>query len=424
MNRTAVSEQLGAGIPAAEIRAQLERILASSWFRNSKRHTRFLRFIVDKALAGEVHDIHERSIGIEVFDRRPDYDLANDAIVRVGAGEIRKRLAQYYFHEGRSNEIVIEVPPGAYVPIFRPIGHAAMAPNAAIEKGVESTTSRGAELSSSAVPQSKPQALLRELLRGRRWRRPVSLGIAMALALTVMVTVLVFLLRPSNDLISLWKPLLTRDRPVLVCVGDLRSSTPLDTVSISRESVTDFIHKSNHVGPSNLSAMARLVSVLNRARKPVMVVMADDTDLTALRRQPDLFTGFDNVWTRRILSDSRFRYQQNPAMGWSTIVDSRNPQLLNWTFNANAPVAEIRRDFALVARIESPLTGQPALIMAGLGPYGTTAASEFVTNPEYFRQFTSKAPRGWEQKNIEIVLSTEVVDGRSSPPHMIEFDVR
>lgn len=434
MNRAAVSEQLDAGIPAAEIHAQLERILASSWFVNSKRHTRFLRFIVEKAIAGETQDIKERLIGIEVFDRCPNYDLANDAIVRVGAGEIRKRLAQYYLHEGRSNEIVIEVPPGAYVPIFSRPQHAATAPNIAVENRVDLTTSLGTGLSSNAASQSRPQTLLQncelrnsqiqEPPRSRSRQHLISLGIGMAFALAITVTVFILSLRAEKDCIGLWKPFLIHDQPVLICVGDLESPTPLGTVPSTGKSLTDLIITSHHVGPSNLHAIGRVMSVLDTTGKPVKTGMADDIDLTVLQSQPDILMGaFDNRWTQSILSNSRFRFRHDPASGQDSIIDSGNPQQPAWTLNPHDPSAMIHRDFALVARINSPLTGQPALIMAGLGPYGTTAASVFATDPMYFRQFTSKAPRGWKQKNIEIVLSTEVVNGDSSPPHMILFYV-
>lgn len=72
----------------------LDKILQSPSFQGSKRCQRFLRFAVEKTLAGESHLLKERVIGAEVFDRPPDYETSADAIVRVKANEVRKRLAQ------------------------------------------------------------------------------------------------------------------------------------------------------------------------------------------------------------------------------------------------------------------------------------------------------------------------------------------
>lgn len=105
---------------AAEIRAQLDRILASSFFKNTKRHPHFLRFIIEKTLSGDAHEIKERLIGAAIFDRKASYDLASDPIVRVAAADIRKRLAQYYDQEEPGSNIRISLPIGSYVPHFIP----------------------------------------------------------------------------------------------------------------------------------------------------------------------------------------------------------------------------------------------------------------------------------------------------------------
>ena len=101
-----------------EIRAALDHLLESHCFRNSRRNVRFLRVIVGKTLGGQAHEIKERTLGVEVFDRAPEYDLSSDPIVRVAAGDIRKRLAQYYEEEGKHATIRLRLPLGTYVPEF------------------------------------------------------------------------------------------------------------------------------------------------------------------------------------------------------------------------------------------------------------------------------------------------------------------
>ena len=77
-------------------RAELQRILGSHVFRGSRRCCRFLEYSVQHVLQGNAQDeLRERNIGVEVFQRPADYDTAEDAIVRVTANEVRKRLSQY-----------------------------------------------------------------------------------------------------------------------------------------------------------------------------------------------------------------------------------------------------------------------------------------------------------------------------------------
>jgi len=101
------------------VQEQLERLLASSYFSHSKRFPTFLRFVVQHALAGQGDLLKERTLGIEIFGRSPDYDTAADPIVRVTAAEIRKRIAQYYQEPGRENEIRVSMLSGSYVPHFQ-----------------------------------------------------------------------------------------------------------------------------------------------------------------------------------------------------------------------------------------------------------------------------------------------------------------
>ena len=105
--------------PAA-IREQLVRLLAHPLFANSKRYPALLAYVVEQTLLGNASDLKERSIGIEVFGREPSYDANADPIVRITAGEVRKRLSQYYYDATHQGELVIELPVGSYVPVFLP----------------------------------------------------------------------------------------------------------------------------------------------------------------------------------------------------------------------------------------------------------------------------------------------------------------
>ncbi len=100
------------------VRDHLKEVIASHAFAGSKRAQDFLQLIVEHALAGRLDSLRERMIGAEMFGRPVDYDTANDAVVRVKATEVRRKLAQYYQEAEKKPAIRIELPVGSYVPRF------------------------------------------------------------------------------------------------------------------------------------------------------------------------------------------------------------------------------------------------------------------------------------------------------------------
>src|SRR5450432_4834951 len=107
-------------LPEAEIREQLNRILSSSAFKNSRVLSGFLKFVVDSTLAGKEMEIKEYSIGIQVLSRNIDFNPQLDSIVRIHAGRIRRGLKEYYYDCGRKDSVIIEIPKGSYIPVFHP----------------------------------------------------------------------------------------------------------------------------------------------------------------------------------------------------------------------------------------------------------------------------------------------------------------
>ena len=99
---------------AGEIRAQLERILASRCFEQAARSSSFLRFVVEQTLAGHGERLKGYTIAVEVFGRPADFDAQSDPLVRVEAGRLRRRLIEYYADEGRHDPVRLELPRGSY----------------------------------------------------------------------------------------------------------------------------------------------------------------------------------------------------------------------------------------------------------------------------------------------------------------------
>jgi adenylate cyclase len=105
--------------PSAEdVRAQLDRLVASPDFDVPARARRFLRYIVEETLAGRSDRIKAYSVGTEVFERDANFDAQSDPVVRIEAGRLRRALEHYYLVPGLSDPVIIDVPKGAYVPHF------------------------------------------------------------------------------------------------------------------------------------------------------------------------------------------------------------------------------------------------------------------------------------------------------------------
>jgi hypothetical protein len=126
----------------AEVRAALERITASRQLRAAPRLIAFLRYVVERTLAGRSDEIKSYTIAVEALGREPSFDPQTDPIVRVEAGRLRHAMARYYARDGRDDPLVIAVPRGSYVPIFRRSG----APPARAAVPVPSTTRPASEL--------------------------------------------------------------------------------------------------------------------------------------------------------------------------------------------------------------------------------------------------------------------------------------
>ncbi len=112
--QTIASASLDRGV----VEKQLERVLASSHFAETTRLKRFLRYLVERALAGDAESLKGYAIGIDVFDRPDDFDPSIDTIVRVQAGKLRTRLDLFYAGDGRDDPVRITIPKGSYAPVF------------------------------------------------------------------------------------------------------------------------------------------------------------------------------------------------------------------------------------------------------------------------------------------------------------------
>jgi TolB-like protein/Tfp pilus assembly protein PilF len=163
--------QLTSTVTPDQVRAELERVLASAPFANSQRSQRFLTYVVEATLKNTDEHLKEFAIAVDVFGRNTSYDPSVDATVRVEAGRLRSRLREYYADAGRNDPLIIEIPKGGYRANFN---DNPVAPN-----------------------ESSPAA---EVLVPRPvWRRSFALGAIAALLLVAVGTTILIKMRHSRS---------------------------------------------------------------------------------------------------------------------------------------------------------------------------------------------------------------------------------
>jgi hypothetical protein len=100
----------------ALLQGHLKEVIEGEAFRGSHRSGQFLKYVVEQAIAKHFDSLKERVIGVELFGRSPSYDTGDDAIVRVTASDVRKRLLQHYGMYGATSRFRISLPLGSYIP--------------------------------------------------------------------------------------------------------------------------------------------------------------------------------------------------------------------------------------------------------------------------------------------------------------------
>jgi hypothetical protein len=393
----------------AAILQQLNRLLGNPYFHHSKRYPSFLKFVVTETLAGRAENLKERTLGMEVFGREPDYDTTNDPIVRVTAAEIRKRIAQYYQEPGHEGEIRLSLPSGSYIPHFtRP---AIELPPATVP-GVDPET-EGIAKPANAHPESQTVPP-RSILAQRKFL------VAFSLASLLIASGLLWHIFRNSAIDDFWSPFVNSEAPVLFCIADqshVSTITLRDAADPQHQRVLN--DQMVSVIIDDVSPLVDIAGMLQVRGKSYKVKGESLTTLTDLRQGPSVLIGaFDNGWTLRATASLPFHFANDPEMSKFWIEDRQNPAN-KWMLDRSIQMGTgTYKDYAIVARFKDPDTDRPVVIAAGLGRGGTVAAGEFLVGPEYMRDLSFQVPKGWQNKNIEVVLETQVIDGRSGPPRI------
>jgi hypothetical protein len=410
------------------IREELHRLLASTLFHSSHRCQGLLRYVVEEALNGNADSLKERTVGVSVFRRDPVYDTNSDPVVRMAAGELRKKLAQYYYDPANRTKIRIELPIGSYAPVFR---IAEVSPNAN-PMTAPWTEKKPFDAPHGETPHSGHTGRPIEAISESNPTRPLRTWASWAAGALLAVAVVLALVNSNlfrSPQYRVWSPILDSSEPVTICLGDFDALGNAEGATlpqlIARIIAEQKLPQRLTTDPGapqvpfvDVAVAAQITGYLSKYSRPFTVRRESTVTLDDLRGGPTVLVGaFDNGWALVLLSNLRFRFRIDPAIKVVWIEDIQNPGQRNWKGDGNQKYADSSVDYAIVTRVLDPNTGKWILSVAGLGMHGTEAAGRLLTDPALANAWPPGVSSS--RKNFQIVLKTTVMDGHTGLPQII-----
>jgi hypothetical protein len=409
----------------------LELILASPFFRGSKRSQQFLTYVVQYRLDGNQDPLKERTIGAVLYNRPADYATGDDSVVRVQAGEVRRRLEQYYQDPPPDSLVRIELPLGSYAPEFhwaRPV-----------PSSPDSIGGHG-PIEINALPEQNASAV-RHIRKPNLW--VLALGCALAVA-GVPIGLRVYQNRSAEaSLNRFWSPIFTSSKPLLICLPKIvlyrpsialyqRSSKPPEEF----DNEVDRMNGQPHLQPDDVvrwgdmvqfhdfglskgdvEAAFRLSGLLNKLGKEDELRIGSDYGWDDLHNAPAVIIGaFSNQWTMKITSGLHFAFVEDKGVFW---IQEQGSGGRRWFDELDPRTSQVANDYGLVTRLVNSNTGQFVVTVAGITAPGSEAAAEVATSQKDLQEALRDAPSDWYRKNVQIVVKTTVVDAVAGPAQVV-----
>ena len=412
------------GERAEAVLRELDKILASRFFRSAGRSRQFLQYVVQNKIEGHSELLKERTIGTEVFERPADYSTGDDPVVRVQAGEVRRRLEQYYQSTPGGAPVLIGLPVGSYAPTFQwPADEAPSAATAPVAVAAET------------LP----------LQASKRLARPgtiMAMGVVLVFAAVTGIVHLQRTIHKKSVMEQFWSPVFATQQPVLICLAKPviylpsqqlyeryvhahpgtfqteveRYNQPLPLDPAEKITWGDMTaYEEFGVALGDAYAAVSLSNLLGKIGKVGQVRIGSNYSFEDLRNSPAIVVGaFNNRWTMHLTENLHFAFVEKSA---GDTIQEQIPGGRMW----RDPVGDLPEttDYAIVARLMDSKTGQFTVAVAGITSAGTQAAAEFVSDPEKLAEGLRDAPADWRTKNLEVVLQTAVTDSVAGPPHVV-----
>jgi hypothetical protein len=377
--RTTLSEE-----DIAAIREHLTELLEGSSFSGTQRSAQFLRYVVENALAGRPELLKERAIGAELFGRSPSYGTRGDAIVRVTASEVRKRLDLHYQKVGARSKFQIGIPAGTYSPVFARVPDAQPGPT------------------DPTAPREHPVALGK-----RAWLWFGVVPGVLVIALAIIFATHHLQARGGADSVLPWSFFFQSSRPLDVITSD-PNLAEIAWLTGRQVSVSDY---ANHIyipQPNQLTPETeRLCRMVLRGDKAALVDMSIVADVAALAgtksrrievqgartaQLSDLRTDTNfiflgsprsNPWTSLFSEELDFRFDfNNDPRVLGEFIRNVKPRAGEQTeYMPTAPGWATGDSFAILAFIPNPDQNGEVLLLQGISAEATKAVGQLATDP-------------------------------------------
>jgi hypothetical protein len=392
----------------------LKEIIDGAAFKGSHRSAQFLKYIVEQAIAGRFEALRERAIGIELFSRSPTYDTGEDAIVRVTASEVRKRLLQHYGGSGPGSEFRISLPAGSYIPeIVRNPHYGQKGGANGAEPGAASPivlpmappVSSPLNLPDSAGKPDTVPAKVTSKLRSK-WALFAAACVVLNIALWGVFVLAFRQTRPSSARTLPWAAFFRTDHPTVVVTSDQNiaeiQGLTRTTVSASDYANQRYLPPVGSVSPEILhfshdilrgdkaanvdTPIVASVAELGRENSAkISVRPARDLRLSDLDTESNfIFLGSprSDPWTGLFSDQLDFRFQVDSTSQQEVIENSAPRPGESARYIATAKGYETGESFAIISFLANPNHGGQLLLLGGVNAEGTKAAGELVTNSQ------------------------------------------
>jgi len=379
----------------ASLEQHLNGVLEGEAFKGSHRSGKFLKYIVNRLIAKDFESLKERAIGIEVFGRPPGYNTSADAIVRVTASDVRKRLLQHYGHPGVAAEYRISLPTGSYIPTIaresRPLPEAKQLSNVSIRN-----QEHGWEAGSNAQSSSKR--------RVEMFRFALVVLLISALNLAGFIVAWNRVRKPEHISVLPWSSIFGSSRMTQIITSD-PNIAEIQSFTRGQISLSDYANHNYISDPSLLTPeQLRFCQGILRGDKasgvdtPIAVAVGQLAQATSSKimvhgarniQFSDMQTDANfillgsprtNPWSNLYNDRLDFRFEYDPKTGKEVIrnVHPRPGELPKYV--ETAPGWATGQSYAIVAFLKNLDQSGQVLFLAGQTAEGTEAAGKLVND--------------------------------------------
>lgn len=401
----------------------VERIASSHHLNKSVRLSELLRYLVERSINGPAEGFREHEIGANLFGREADYDTSQDNIVRVQVSQLRKKLVAYFNDEGRAEPFLIEIPRGAYLPVF-------------VER-----MDQQARLTPARRVASFPRLTLFLLLTSIffatlsvwLWKRQVGPVAAVGQIEAPRTS-------PGPAVSSLWGAMFNQERPSDLVLADstltilqdqagralhldevlqrrFAEALPATLPENERKQILSIVAR-RYTSFADIELLGKILRIVNtnvspNVRPPTLTI-AREYRMRSFKSNNVILLGSkrSNPWVELVEPQMNFNFQYPDGQ--------RNPVIINRSPRAGEESVYTPLDgrgYAVIAFLPNPNNAGHILILEGDNAVSTEAAGEFVSSDEHLAGFFEQIgyrPAGAGDAippPFEILLETEKLQG-------------